>query len=63
MSVSTQKPPIPQANDLVVLATVVDAVADGCVTDFAIAEAIGMADRQGGYYPNGDASLGFIEAV
>jgi hypothetical protein len=55
--------PIPQANDLAVLATVVDAVADGCVTDTSIAEAIGMSGRQGGYYPNAAASLGLIEAT
>ena len=52
--------PLPQANNLGALAAVVDAVAAGCDTTAEIAEAIDMADRQGGYYPNGAATLGLI---
>lgn len=53
--------PAPQANSLPALACVVDAVADGCDTNQAIAEAIGYTSRQGAYYANAAAALGLIE--
>ena len=59
----TQVRPAPQANNLAALASVVDAVADGCVCDSSIADAIGYGGRQGAYYPNGAAELGLIEEV
>lgn len=55
--------PAPQANSLPALSVVVDAVADDCVTDEAIAEAIGYSGRQGAYYPNAAAELGLIVEV
>lgn len=54
--------PAPQANCLPALACVVDAVADGCATNHAIAEALGYTARQGAYYANAAAGLGLIEA-
>lgn len=53
--------PAPQANSLPALVCVVDAVADGCNTNQAIAEALGYTGRQGAYYANAAAVLGFIE--
>jgi hypothetical protein len=55
--------PAPQANSLPALSVVVDAVSDGCVTDEAIAKAIGYSDRQGAYYPHAAAELGLIREV
>lgn len=53
---------IPQANNLDAVVAVVDAIAAGMMTSGEIAEAIGMSDRQGGYYPHAAATLGFVEA-
>jgi hypothetical protein len=55
--------PLPQANNLGAVAAVVDAVAEGCDTAAEIADAIGMANRQGGYYPNAAATLDLIVQV
>jgi hypothetical protein len=51
---------IPQADSVANISAVVDAIADGCSTSASIAEAIGMAGRQGGYYPNAAKSLGLV---
>jgi hypothetical protein len=53
--------PIPQADNLEAIATVVDAVAGGADSTALIAEAIGMSGRQGSYYPNAAAVLGYIK--
>ena len=50
--------PAPQANRLDKVAVVVDAIAAGCTTAESIAEALGVVDRQGGYYANAAGSLG-----
>jgi hypothetical protein len=55
--------PAPQADRLSIVATVVDAVSAGCTTADAIAEALGMSGRQGGYYPNAAWFLGYVEPV
>lgn len=52
--------PLPQANNLGAIGAVVDAVAEGLDTTGDIAEAIGMAERQGSYYPNAAATLGYV---
>ncbi|MHB1845194.1 MAG: GNAT family N-acetyltransferase [Deltaproteobacteria bacterium] len=52
---------VPQANSVSKIATVVDAIAAGCVEEPAIAEAIGLSERQGAYYPHAAAALGFVE--
>lgn len=52
---------VPQANSVSKIATVVDAIAAGCVEEPDIAEAIGLSERQGAYYPHAAAALGFVE--
>jgi len=54
--------PAPQANSIVAVACVVDAVANGCNTNSTIAEALGYSSRQGAYYANAAAGLGYIES-
>lgn len=55
--------PVPQANNVEALATVVDAVAQGADTDALVADAIGMVGRQGAYYPNAAAALGYLTDI
>lgn len=50
----------PQADRITTVATVVDAVAAGCDTAASIAEGLGMATRQGSYYPHAAAALGYV---
>jgi hypothetical protein len=52
---------VPQANSVSKIATVVDAIAAGCVEEPDIAEAIGLSARQGAYYPHAATALGFVE--
>ena len=54
---------VPQANSLANISAVVDAIADGCCTTGAIAEAIGMSGRQGGYYPSAAHTLGLVQEI
>lgn len=54
---------IPQANSLAAISAVVDAIADGCTTTLAIAEAISMVGRQGSYYPAAAQALGLVVEV
>ena len=63
MGISPLTCPAPQADRLSVVAAVVDAIAEGCDTADAIADAIGMTGRQGGYYPNAAWTLGYAEPV
>lgn len=60
---ATGDPVIPQANSLPVIVSVVDAIADGCLSAQTIAEAIGMVGRQGAYYPHAAQLLGLVEPV
>lgn len=53
--------PAPQANDLHKVAAVVDAVSAGVDSTAGIAETIGVAARQGAYYPNAAGTLGLVE--
>jgi len=53
--------PFVQANSLAKLATVVDAVSGSADTDESIAIAIGVVTRQGSYYANAAAYLGFLQ--
>ena len=50
----------PQADRITTVACVVDAIAAGCDTAAAIAEGLGMATRQGSYYPHAAAALGYV---
>lgn len=50
----------PQADRITTVATVVDAIAAGCDTATSIAEGLGMATRQGSYYPHAAAALGYV---
>jgi len=52
---------VPQANSIPRIAAVVDAIDEGCETAKEIAEAIGMSERQGAYYPNAARTLGLVE--
>ena len=52
---------VPQANSIPRIAAVVDAIDEGCETAKEIAEAIGMSERQGAYYPNAAHTLGLVE--
>ena len=52
---------VPQANSLPRIAAVVDAIDEGCTTAKEIAEAIGMSERQGAYYPNAARTLGLVD--
>ena len=60
MTSSTKLRPVPQANNLATLTSVVDAIANGCLSDSDVAEAIGVTARQGSYYTNAAADLGLI---
>lgn len=53
--------PFPQANSLAKVASVIDAVSGSADTDEGIASAIGVVGRQGSYYANAAAYLGFIQ--
>lgn len=53
--------PAPQANSISAVACVVDAVSRGCTTNATIAEALGYTSRQGAYYANAAAGLGYIQ--
>lgn len=55
--------PIPQANRIDVLASVVDAVAEGADTSALIAAAIGYTGRQGAYYSSAAVTLSWLEKV
>ena len=52
---------VPQAKSVSKISTVVDAIAAGCVEEPDIAEAIGLSERQGAYYPHAATALGFVE--
>jgi len=52
--------PAPQADRLSTVVAVVGAVASGCDTAQAASEAIGMVERQGAYYTNAAATLGWL---
>ena len=53
----------PQADRITTVATVVDAIAAGCDTVASIAAGLGMATRQGSYYPHAAAALGYVTQV
>lgn len=53
--------PVPQANRIDVLASVVDAVAEGADTSALIAAAIGYDPSQGWFYSNAAITLGWLE--
>lgn len=55
--------PYPQANDLDKVACTVDAVNAGANTPEAIAEALGVHDREGAYYADAAGYLGLVEPV
>lgn len=53
--------PLPQANNLDKLATVVDAIDGGATTSDSIGESIDVVDRQGSYYANAAGYLGLVD--
>lgn len=53
--------PIPQANDLDKVASVVDSISNDATTASSIGEAIEVGDRQGSYYANAAGYLGLVE--
>ncbi|MPV50152.1 hypothetical protein GCG21_09065 [Pseudactinotalea sp. HY160] len=55
--------PYPQANDLDKIACTVDAVDAGANTHEAIAESLGVHDREGAYYADAAGYLGLLEPV
>lgn len=54
--------PVPQADSLESVSATVSAVAADVNTRSAVAQALGMDDRQGSYYLNAAAYLGLVEA-
>jgi len=55
--------PIPQANDLEKVASIVDLVDQGADTGDAVAEVFNFSDRQGPYYLDAAGYLGLVEVV
>lgn len=55
--------PQPQANDLQSVAAAVDAIALGANTPEAVAESLGMSQREGAYYADAAGYLGFVDVV
>jgi hypothetical protein len=53
--------PVPQADNLDKLSTVVDSINGGANTADSIGEAIGAVDRQGSYYANAAGYIGLVE--
>jgi len=53
--------PVPQANDLDKVATVIDSINHDATTADAIGEAIDVGNRQGSYYANAAGYLGLVE--
>lgn len=53
--------PIPQANDLDKVASVVDSISHEATTADSIGEAIEVGERQGSYYANAAGYLGLVE--
>lgn len=53
--------PIPQANDLDKVATVIDSISNDATTADSIGEAIDVGSRQGSYYANAAGYLGLVE--
>lgn len=53
--------PLPQADNLDKVSTVVDAVNGGATTSESIGESIDAVDRQGSYYANAAGYLGLVE--
>jgi hypothetical protein len=59
--VSYENWPLPQADNLDKIATVVDAIEGGATTSDSIGESIDTVDRQGSYYANAAGYLGLVE--
>lgn len=53
--------PIPQADRLTHVSTVLDAISSGADTTSSIADVLGLDERQGGYYASAAAYLGLAE--
>lgn len=53
--------PLPQADNLDKVSTVVDAISGGATTPESIGESIDAVDRQGSYYANAAGYLGLVE--
>jgi hypothetical protein len=60
-SINYEQWPIPQADNLDKIATVVDAINGGATTADSIGESIDTVDRQGSYYANAAGYLGLVE--
>lgn len=55
--------PEPQANDLERISAAVEAVYAGANTAAAVADAVDVAGREGGYYANAAATLGLVRTI